>query len=147
MTDAARWRVGGARRVRASRAGAWRIGALAAALATASCGALPLELNLSPFYRHRLAEDRTLLELDVAWPIVHYERTPAGGDDLRLRPLWRRVQEGDRVEHQFLWPFGRVVADAEEVDARLFPLWTHRWRLNAFGQRELEWEAPYPVPI
>ncbi|MEZ5964928.1 MAG: hypothetical protein R3F56_13895 [Planctomycetota bacterium] len=116
-------------------------------LATTSCGALPLELNLSPFYRHRLDADRSLLELDVAWPIVHYERTPTGGDDLRLRPLWRRVREGERVEHQFLWPFGRIEADAEEVDARLFPLWTYRWRLNGFGQREVEWEAPYPLPI
>lgn len=117
------------------------------ALATGACATLPRELNLSPFYRHRLAEDRSLLELDVAWPIVHYERTPSGGDDVRLRPLWRRLQEGERVEHQFLWPFGRVVSDSEEVNARLFPLWTYRWRLNGFGQRELEWEAPYPLPI
>lgn len=116
-------------------------------LANGSCGALPLELNLSPLYRHRLDTDRSLLELDVAWPIVHYERTPTGGDDLRVRPLWRRVQEGERVEHQFLWPFGRVEADGEEIDARLFPLWNYRWRLNAFGQHETEWEVPYAVPI
>lgn len=127
--------------------GATIVAATALLLGTSSCGTLPLELNLSPFYRHRLAPDRTLLELDVAWPIVHYERTPTGGDDLRLRPLWRRLQEGERVEHQFLWPLGRVEADAEEVDARLFPLWTYRSRLNGFGQRELEWEAPYPIPF
>lgn len=113
----------------------------------AACGTLPTELNLAPFYRHRLADDRSLLELDVAWPLIHYERTPSGGDDLRIRPLWRRVIEGDRTEHQFLWPFGRVVKDSEEIDARLFPLWTWRWRLNGDDLRENEWEAPYPVPI
>lgn len=116
-------------------------------LANGSCGALPLELNLSPFYRHRLDTDRSLLELDVAWPLVHYERTPSGGDDLRLRPLWRRVQEGERVEHQFLWPFGHVRRDSEELDVRLFPLFNYRSRLNAFGHREVEWEAPYALPI
>src|SRR5690606_30250611 len=74
-------------------------------------------------------------------------RTPAGGHDSRVRPCWGTVREGERVEHQFLWPFGRIVADGEEVNARLFPLWTYRWRLNAFGGRELEWEAPYALPI
>ena len=120
---------------------------IALALCASGCGSLPSELNLAPFYRHRLADDRSLLELDVAWPLIHYERTAQGGDDLRIRPFWRRIVEGDRTEHQFLWPFGRVVSDHEEIDARLFPLWTWRWRLNGQDQRESEWEAPYPVPI
>ncbi len=123
-----------------------RLATLLLGLVTAGC-ALPSELNLSPIYRHRLAPDGAVLELDVAWPIVHYERTPAGGSDVRVRPLWRAVREGGRTEHQFLWPFGRVVADAEEVDARLFPLWAYRDRTNGFGHRESEWEAPYPIPL
>lgn len=123
-----------------------RLVCLLICLLAAGC-AMPHELNLSPVYRHRLDDRGEVLELDVAWPIVHYERTPTGGSDFRIRPLWRRVHEGERTEHQFLWPFGRIIADAEEVDARLFPLWTYRDRTNGFGHRELEWEAPYPIPL
>jgi hypothetical protein len=112
-----------------------------------SCALLPDELNLSPIYRHRRSSGGELLELDVAWPFLHFERTSTGGSDWRLRPLYRYVQESSRGEHQFLWPLGRVVHDGEEVDGRLFPLWTYRSRTNDEGKREVDWAAPYPLPI
>ena len=56
-----------------------------------SCALMPGELNLSPFYRHRLDEEGNVLEMDVLWPIIHYELTPQGGDDFRIRPLYRYV--------------------------------------------------------
>ena len=46
-----------------------------------SCAWLPSEFNLSPIYRHRLADDGSVLEMDVLWPIVHYETLANGGTD------------------------------------------------------------------
>ncbi len=114
-------------------------------LGTASCALVPSELNLSPLYRHRLAEDGRVLELDVLWPIVHFEETPAGGSDFRLRPLYRRVSEGPLEEHQFLWPFGRVRTDGEENSSRLFPLWYYLRRKNQHEQFETDWYAFFPL--
>ncbi|MCA8943024.1 MAG: hypothetical protein KDB80_10730 [Planctomycetes bacterium] len=125
------------------------------------CTLLPAEFNLSPIYRHRMAEDGTLLELDFAWPIVHYERTPEGGSDFRIRPIYRRVTEPDdepeltaadgnpdfgiaATEHQFLWPFGRIRSDDSQTMSRLWPLWWQVSRSNTDGLRETDWYALFP---
>lgn len=125
--------------------------AVATSLLLAACTWLPAEFNCSPLYRHRLDEQGRVLELDVLWPIFHYELSPEGGDDLRIRPLWRRVVEpvskvsGARaVEHQFLWPLGRVRHDAGESSLRFFPLLWHRSRTNDAGQREADWYCLFP---
>ena len=73
---------------------------------------MPGELNLSPIYRHRLDGDGSVLEMDVLWPLVHYEKTPEGGSDFRIRPFYRYVSATSPTgrpaeEHQFLWPLGR----------------------------------------
>lgn len=125
--------------------------ALTCALAT-SCTWLPDEFNVSPLYRQRVADDGTVLEVDVLWPIFHYERTPEGGDDFRIRPIYRRVTEPEQrdfvdlaaVEHQFLWPFGRIRHDAEQQTGRLFPLFWYRHRENDLGLRESDWYALFP---
>lgn len=119
---------------------------MALPLLIAACSLMPSELNLSPLYFHRLDEQGALLELDVLWPIVHYEQTPQGGDDFRLRPLYRRVTEPETkaVEHQFLWPFGRVRTDPEEQSQRLFPLWSWRRRINGEGERDVDWYLLFP---
>ncbi|MBL8736474.1 MAG: hypothetical protein JNL12_08625 [Planctomycetes bacterium] len=119
-----------------------------AALATSACAVMPRELNLAPLWFHRCDEQGEVLEWDLAWPIVHYERTPAGGDDFRIRPLYRRVTEPEpgveAVEHQFLWPLGRVRSYPEETSARLFPLWSWRSRPNEDGERDVDWYALFP---
>lgn len=114
-------------------------------LLAGACALVPGELNLSPLYRHRLAQDGSLLELDVLWPLLHYERTPEGHDDFRLRPVYRRVDEGTATEHQFLWPLGRIRSDEEETNARLFPLWSHRSRLDEEGRRDVDWYLIFPL--
>jgi hypothetical protein len=143
--------------------------ALAIALgstALGSCALMPRELNLAPLWFHRLDDDGTPLEWDLLWPLFHYERTPEGGDDFRIRPLYRRVTEPapaslepteqippaqmpatllPAVEHQFLWPLGRVRNDADEQNHRLFPLWSYRSRLNDYGQRDVDWHAVFPL--
>ncbi len=110
--------------------GRLRPGLLAALLGSlpAACAVLPAEWNLSPLYRHRKGPDGRLLELDILWPLVHWERTEGGGSDFRLRPLWRRLStaDGSRVEHQFLVPFGRATSDDHETFARLIPLFWYR---------------------
>lgn len=120
--------------------------ALAAVLVAAvpGCALLPDEFNLSPLYRHRRDEGGKLLELDVLWPIVHYEQTKSGGDDFRVRPLWRWISEAETDEHQFLWPFGRIRKDPTETLSRLFPLWFWSGRLNENDQRETDWYALLP---
>lgn len=135
--------------------------AVAASSVLGGCTWLPAEFNLSPIYRHRLAEDGAVLELDVAWPIIHYEQTPEGGGDFRIRPLYRRVTEPDAepemspadgnpdfgiaaTEHQFLWPFGRVRTDAHQTTSRLWPLWWHTARENTDGLRETDWYLLFP---
>src|SRR5687767_12553133 len=70
-----------------------RATAAAACLLLAGCALLPAELNLSPLWYHRCDEDGEPLEWDLLWPIFHYERTPQGGDDFRIRPLYRRFTE------------------------------------------------------
>lgn len=116
------------------------------ALVSSSCAILPRELNLSPVWFHRVASDGTVLEWDCLWPILHYERTPEGGDDFRIRPLYRRVTEPEpaAVEHQFLWPFGRARSDAQESSNRLFPLWSWRSHENDNGVRDVDWYALFP---
>ena len=125
--------------------------AMAALLVAASCTWLPAEFNCAPLYRHRFDERGDLLELDVLWPLVHYERTPDGGDDWRVRPLWRHVTEAvdpdtgePAVEHQFLWPLGRARRDELESSVRLFPLLWHRSRSNDEGKREADWYLLFP---
>ncbi len=117
-----------------------------ALLATASCSLLPRELNLSPLWFHRLDGEGKVLEWDCLWPILHYERTPEGGDDFRVRPLYRRVTEPTlaATEHQFLWPLGRARSDDEESSSRLFPLWSWRSRRNDAGERDIDWYALFP---
>jgi hypothetical protein len=118
-----------------------------ALLATSACALMPRELNLTPFWFHRLDAQGHMLEWDAAWPILHYERTADGGDDFRIRPLWRRVTEPseDAVEHQFLWPFGRVRIHPDETSARLFPLWSWRSRENIDGTRDVDWYLIFPL--
>lgn len=123
-----------------------------AMLALTSCSLMPRELNLTPLWFHRLDEDGELLECDFLWPIVHYEQTPQGGDDFRIRPLYRRVTEseeqnpgeGSAVEHQFLVPFGRVRSDAGETSHRLFPIWSWRAHRNEVGERDVDWYFLFP---
>lgn len=121
--------------------------------ATTSCSLLPRELNLTPLWFHRLDEHGALLECDFLWPIVHYERTAEGGDDFRVRPLWRRVTEpaaqnvgeGPAVEHQFLWPLGRYRSDAGETSHRVFPLWSWRAHRNEVGESDTDWYLLFPL--
>lgn len=127
----------------------WRWLAIACLLATSACRWLPAEFNLSPLYRQRLDPAGTLLELDVLWPIFHYERRSDGGDDFRIRPVYRYVREGETqvlpaTEHQFLWPLGLVRQDREQSYARLFPLFDHTSRLNQDEQRETDWYFLFP---
>ena len=121
---------------------------LAALVLASGCAWMPAELNLSPLYRHRLDAEGNMLELDVLWPVFHWERLADGGSDFRVRPLYRVVTAGDparpAVEHQFLWPLGRVAVDDQERLSRLFPLWYHRERENEHGQRETDWYALFP---
>ncbi|HEX5051531.1 MAG TPA: hypothetical protein VFZ65_07140 [Planctomycetota bacterium] len=107
---------------------------------------MPRELNLAPVWFHRLDADGEVLEWDCLWPILHYERTPEGGDDFRIRPLYRRVTEPEAkaVEHEFLWPFGRVRSDPDETSHRLFPLWSWRGRENDNGERDVDWYLIFP---
>jgi hypothetical protein len=123
-----------------------RAAALASSTCLLGCALMPRELNLTPLWFHRLDEHGDVLEWDALWPILHYERTPAGGDDFRVRPLYRRVTEpeNDAVEHQFLWPFGRVRSDREEASSRLFPLWSWRRHVNQDGQWDIDWYALFP---
>lgn len=119
--------------------------------AAPGCTWLPSEFNLSPLYRQRLDEDGRPLEVDVLWPVFHYERTPDGGHDCRIRPFYRRVTEPEThivgraaVEHQYLWPLGRHRSDGQETSSRLFPLYWWRARPNGDGQRETDWYALFP---
>lgn len=132
--------------------GTWPVrGFVTAALAgclpaLCGCALLPRELNLAPLWFHRLDAEGEVLELDLLWPIVHYEQTPEGGDDFRIRPLYRRVTEPalQAVEHQFLWPLGRVRSDPHESTQRLFPLWSYRRHVDSEGFTDVDWYAFFP---
>ena len=108
---------------------------------TAGCSLMPRELNLTPLWFHRLDAEGELLEWDAAWPLLHYERTPEGGDDFRVRPLYRRVTQpvdelpaDSSVEHQFLWPLGRVQSYPDQTHARVFPLFSYREAIGEAAQ-------------
>ena len=118
----------------------------ALAAPTGGCALMPRELNLSPIWFHRLDENHEPLEWDALWPLLHYERTPEGGDDFRIRPFYRRVTEPElqAVEHQFLWPLGRIRTEPDETYHRLFPLWSWRNRENDDGERDVDW---YLTPL
>ena len=116
-----------------------------------SCTWLPREFNLSPLYRQRLDVDGTPLEVDALWPLFHYERTPEGGHDCRIRPFYRRVTEPETVivgqsavEHQYLWPLGRHRSDEEQTLNRLWPVRSWRDRLDETGQRDVDWYFLFP---
>ena len=125
-------------------------GAVLGLLGVSGCALLPAEFNLSPLYRHRLDEQGNVLEMDVLWPFIHYETTPDGGSDFRVRPFYRRVEKPDVVpaaratDHQFLWPLGRVRRNRDETSARLFPLWSWQSREAADGVRESDWYFLFP---
>ena len=72
-----------------------RVACLALLLLLPSCSLMPRELNLTPIWFHRLDEQGNMLECDFLWPIVHYEQTPEGGHDFRIRPFYRRVTESE----------------------------------------------------
>ncbi len=116
--------------------------AMAAALPS-SCALLPVEFNLSPLYRQRLSPDGRVAEVDVLWPLVHWERHRDEAQDLRLRPLWRRVAAADGVttRHEFLVPLGEARFDATETVARLLPLFWYREHLHdgVAGQWDRDW--------
>ena len=129
-------------------------------LALTGCGILPSEFNLSPLYRHRLDEQGAVLEMDVLWPLIHYEKTAEGGGDFRIRPFYRRVSKPDlpgfgpkpsateppitRTDHQFLWPLGRVWTHEREFHARLFPLFLYDDREYIDGRQESDWYFLFP---
>ena len=113
-----------------------------------SCGVLPDEFNLSPIYRHRVGPDGMAQEIDLLWPVLHWERSQeTGGSDTRVRPLWRQLQlpARDRVEHQFLAPLGDAYFDAEESKLSLFPLWYYRKHLEMGreGAWDIDWNVLY----
>lgn len=130
------------------------------------CSVLPSEFNLSPIYRHRLDEAGKVLEMDVAWPLIHYQATAEGGGDFRIRPFYRRLTHPDlpgfgpepakaaaaasdpapvsRSDHQFLWPLGRVRTSADETHARLFPLASYDHRKFVDGHSESDWYFLFP---
>jgi hypothetical protein len=116
-------------------------------LLLSGCSLMPRELNLAPLWFHRLDENREVLEADALWPVFHYERGNDGSDDFRVRPFYRRITDppNEAVEHQFLWPLGRVRTDATESYQRLFPIWSWRDRENDEGQREIDWYAVFPL--
>jgi hypothetical protein len=146
-------------------------------VAVSGCSLLPSEFNLSPLYRHRLDETGAVLEIDVLWPIVHYETRADGGGDFRIRPFYRRVSKPalpgfgplpatpatDRpstpalataasaspaslvnIDHQFLWPLGRVRRKPEQTNARLFPLFSYDDRTFIDGRQESDWYCLFP---
>ena len=139
-----------------------------------SCSIMPSEFNLSPFYRHRLDDDGNVLEMDVLWPLVHYETLVGGGVDFRIRPFYRRVEQPDTpgfgeatdgpadgtaggtaegtaegtppmaTDIQFLWPLGRVRYHATETHARLFPVFNFDGRHFADGRYDSDWYLLFP---
>ena len=119
---------------------------------SAGCSVMPRELNLTPFWFHRMDAAGNVLEWDAAWPLLHYERTPEGGDDFRIRPLYRRVTAPDEelpedasVDHQFLWPLGRVQSYPEQTHGRLFPFFSYRAAVDEEGRPETDWYALFPL--
>ncbi len=87
--------------------------------------------------------DGQLVELDVLWPLIHYERDADGTTDLRLRPLWRRTENAtaSKVEHQFLVPLGEARFDPTEDVLRFLPLFYYREHLHE--GRAGEWDRDW----
>ena len=115
---------------------------LLAGIVNGGCSLLPDEFNLSPLYRHRLDRDGSVREMDVLWPIFHYRKTPDGGSDFRIRPLFRHVAHADPeagTESQFLVPLGRVRTVRDETLARLLPIWRYKSRTDDEGLHETDW--------
>ena len=113
---------------------------------------MPRELNLTPLWFHRLDENGDVLEWDAAWPLLHYERTPEGGDDFRVRPLYRRVTKPSEelpsdssTDHQFLWPLGRVQSYPDQTHSRIFPFFSYRSALDEEGRPDIDWYALFPL--
>lgn len=127
-----------------------RMAAVVCLLSLVGCSSLPSEFNLSPLFRQRLDENGKVLELDVLWPLIHYEVTPEGGSDFRIRPFYRRLEKPDlepnawATDHQFLWPLGRVRQNEQETSGRLWPLWNYKQREDADGNRESDWYFLFP---
>ena len=115
------------------------------ALLLAGCGIFPAEMNLGPLYRHRLDGEGRLLDLDLLWPLIKYQRFPDGGWEFRLRPLYRTAREGDREDHHFLWPLGRASITPDEERFRLLPLVYWRSHLNDRGGQERDWVFLFPL--
>ena len=123
---------------------------------TGACGVLPNEFNAIPLYRHRVAPDGEVLEVDVLWPLYHFERRADGSSDVRVRPFYRRIGTAPEhpdptrrkvVEQQFLWPFGRTLATGGGYRThRVFPFWWWRSQESAEdGEREIDWYAVFPL--
>ncbi|MCA8971243.1 MAG: hypothetical protein KDC95_15740 [Planctomycetes bacterium] len=108
-----------------------------------SCAFLPVEFNLSPLYRQRIAPDGRVAEVDALWPLIHWERHADEASDVRLRPLWRRVAaaDGSKIRHEFVAPFGEARFDPTESVVRLLPLFYYREHLHdgVPGQWDRDW--------
>ena len=124
---------------------------LLASCLSGACALMPRELNLTPLWFHRLDAAGNLLEWDAAWPILHYEQTVDGGDDFRVRPFYRRVTHpspelpaDEAVDHQFLWPLGRVQSYPDQTHVRLFPLLSWRTARDENGRSDTDWYFLFP---
>ncbi len=110
-----------------------------------SCGVFPDELNFSPLYRHRVAPDGRLAELDILWPLFHWERMEDDAHDLRIRPFWRRITSKDRkkIRNEFIAPLGLSYEDEEEFSLRFMPLFQYREHLHEGrkGAYDRDWMA------
>jgi len=120
------------RRRRLGRVVTWLLAVLVGS--TFGCGVFPDEFNLSPLYRHRVGPDGQLSELDVFWPLFHWQRDEAGTTDFRIRPLYRTVSAAPAVTtgttrrrfDEFLAPLGYYRDDGVESVLHLIPLFYYR---------------------
>lgn len=115
-------------------------------LTLSSCQMVPDEFNLSPIYRHRVAPNGEMVEMDLLWPIFHWEKEPdREGTDFRVRPLWRTVTDPERkrVAHQFLVPLGGIRSSPEKYNMHLWPLFYYKehWNQGIRGSWDVDWMA------